>query len=723
MPIMKSIPTTSSTATIHYVRGTGGSKPGDRAVYEWAQHTTPDAAINDFRHLREEYGQQGATRLAQGKYVEPDDAADATHIKIGPRYRVAKPGEVATHERLVTGPEKVKRTEALHIIHSFGVHEVNVDDPEQMRLAFEAVKAHYAESYPGFQIYLGAHADAQGSKAARARGEKGKFHVHVVMNAVIYEDQTIDDRLYKRGHRVAGIAANITAMRVRQDQFLTAHGHEFGLPEQQLADPRSPEARAVRKKDHEQPARERGEVTPQELVRGTIEETFADMSKSPQVVAPLEPKDRVKLFASEVEKRGVATVNIRKGGALGSYKPIKGNAIRGQKLGGSLGDRYTDKGVQEQLEDIAQGRWKPLPEPEQLPPREPERLTREELEALVEEINNTPMVLDYKLEQEALERAAAQQAEELAAQAQATQPEQSERQEISEEERPLDPRMAAILAQQDEADRLRGERVDQAIAERERAAIEARVIEPDSTPAVEEERPSFLTPAEDIEPKAAPVASVPSTPATPTSPETPPVAEAPKKPQGPRSLVQVAGFSDTTDKGVDLLAIVAKENDDGGAYVVYEVAHTAPQAHGQTGLNLKAKRVTRGTGKDVKASVQSVTRITANDYTRLKAAAGDQVADIRGAKTFSFAADVELEYGAYVPDHKTAQPSKSRPKLDANLFARQRRSEEAAQKAFAAGDTSKLTREEAGRWRRFERARDTRPDTSKQTPQSRGLGD
>lgn len=764
MVVVKPMTSTSSTNTIHYVRGTSGSKKGDRAVYEWSQHTRPDSAINDFRRLRREYGQQGATRITQGKYVVPEDPAEATHIKVGGRYREAKANEVARYQRLVGGPDRLKSTEALHIVHSFGHHEVNIDDPMQTYQAFESVKAHYKETYPGAQLYMGAHIDSTGSKAARARGEKGKFHVHVIMNAVIYKEMTVDiydtraedrandppigERTYKRGHRAAGPLRNNTQMRIRSDRFINARGHEFGLPEQKLADPRSPEARAVRKRNHEQPARERGEVTPQERVRTTIEETYADMSKTPQAVAPLNQEDRAKLFASEVEKRGVATVHFRKNGTLGSYKPVKGASIRGQRLGGSLGDRYTDKGVQEQLEDIAQGKWKPLPEPERLPPRPVEPLTYEELEALVEEINNSPMVLEYERTIQEAESARLEAEQERELQLKRERDRKKIEAEINAKHdamlqrslinmdalRKREDDHAASIKAQIEADEseleagIEARRAEQKRSREQRA--EQRILAQNKQDVVEPqakaERPSFLTPVEDfvspsparrespvtkktepvrrtkrteerVETPAPPVAP-PAQPMTQTPAETP--APAPKKPT-PVKRTQILGFSDEGNKGVDLIAIVNKEPEeskDNVATVTFEVAYKADQARGQSGLSLLVKPRPIDKNGERRIIDERRLRISAQQYERMKEAAGDQVAVVRGMKVYSFAADVIGDASrGYQPDMKTVQPSKSRPELDDRLFVHQLQAELAVKKDLAEGRTKDLSSEERKR--------------------------
>lgn len=499
--------TNNTTAAIHYIRGTGGSKMGDRAVYEWAQHTRPDSAIEDFVRLRKTYGQQGAKRRPMGKYFKPDYPSEATHIRIGKNWREAKPGETATHIRVVSSEALVKRSEGIHYVHSFGLHEVNPKDQTQTHAAFESVKALYQEKYPGLQLVMAAHLDSHGSKKAQECGEGGKFHVHVVVNAVIYEEMSVGDRVYPRGNRVSGELNRIFEVWERNDNFLEERGHEFGLPKQVLPSQKSKEGRAVRAGHSVHRAYERGEIAPKELIVNEVEATLEKltMGRYPREIASLVDSDRIEFFVDMLESRGKVRasaryVKSRDEIVLRSFW-VEGSKQRFGKH--ALGDRYSNQGIQEQLEEIAQGRWKPIPEPEQLYPREAEQLTHEELDALVEEINNTPMVLEYEREQEA-KRAATQTApksalEKLTGRKSLISPEQEA--EFKADTDALARRLFGGYEEQRVREDSKRELIEKIEAEQAelRDVTEPRVKE--TKPVTQPTTPSFLSPVSSIKPQ------------------------------------------------------------------------------------------------------------------------------------------------------------------------------------------------------------------------------
>src|SRR5699024_12013371 len=80
----KIIPTDSTTATIRYVmspKARSKQRVEERVAQVYAQHSGISTAAADFLDLRQEHGQQNKVRKSKGRYYEPDDAAEATHLK------------------------------------------------------------------------------------------------------------------------------------------------------------------------------------------------------------------------------------------------------------------------------------------------------------------------------------------------------------------------------------------------------------------------------------------------------------------------------------------------------------------------------------------------------------------------------------------------------------------------------------------------------------------
>src|SRR5690625_2995985 len=88
----KIIPTDSTTATIRYVmspKARSKQRVEERVAQVYGQHSGISTAAADFLDLRQEHGQQGKVRKSKGRYYEPDDAAEATHLKVGKNWRPA----------------------------------------------------------------------------------------------------------------------------------------------------------------------------------------------------------------------------------------------------------------------------------------------------------------------------------------------------------------------------------------------------------------------------------------------------------------------------------------------------------------------------------------------------------------------------------------------------------------------------------------------------------
>lgn len=383
---VKHISSNSSADLNRYLESEQKNADTPRVMYEWGQHCRPETAAADFRALRIAHGRQGELRRLPASYVVPEHPTDATHLKVGKNWRAAKEHETATHRRIEPAEAYQRSAEAYHFIFSFDLESVNPEDPEQTQSAFDAVVAFREQYSPGTQSRFVAQNDAKGSKAANARGEGGKFHVHEAMNSVIARDMVVEGRHYEAGQRVAGPITHVDTYRRRWDQFLAERGHEFGLKPQdrtKLPEIGSEAYRAVRKTDRDHFAREAGELSPQDRARRGVETAYAALAEDPAALRPLDESQRITAFSEAVARTGDAELSLRttKAGDVklrsyrvtGTAKPISQS---------KLGERYSDVGIRVQLERIAQGTWKPLePCPQQKAPRPVTQLFAAELAA------------------------------------------------------------------------------------------------------------------------------------------------------------------------------------------------------------------------------------------------------------------------------------------------------------------------------------------------------
>lgn len=391
--VSKHIPTTSAAALILYLKGEArDGVEAPRAMYAAGQNCAVGPAIEDFRDLRLEHGRDGEIRRMPGSYRRPDDPDEATHLKIGKNWREAKKSETATHLRIEPEVEFTKSYEAFHFVYSFDLAAINPNDPEACRQGFDAVRAFRREQTPGTQSLFIAHGDAKGSKDARERREGGKFHVHEAMNAIVHSEFELGGRVFKPGERVGGAVTHVDSYRAAWDDFLERRGREFGLAPQDvsvLPPPGSKEAKAVRRTDHDFHTRERGGISDQDRARRGVETALESLSKDPARLAALGPGERMDLLADEVAAGGDVTMKLRTNAKVGTrlrslVVPGRAQALTGKQLG----QRYTNDGLDEQLELVAQGRWKPIargrvatpPKVLPLPTHEDDELIREAAE-------------------------------------------------------------------------------------------------------------------------------------------------------------------------------------------------------------------------------------------------------------------------------------------------------------------------------------------------------
>lgn len=374
---MKIIPSSSAGSCVDYLDDAGSvsivdrmdrNEKGQRArvLFASGQHCRPETAKEEFKTLRDEHGRDGEMRTVPATYVSVDqlDSIEPTHLKVGKNWRAAKEDESATHFRVEPTVPLEKRSEAFHYIIAFAPDTVNRDDPEQCRKAFEAVEAMWAQDYPGTQAKLVAHGDAKGSKEAQARGEDGKFHVHVAANAIIHTEMELDGRTFKAGQRMSGALTNVDRMRERWDTFLETRGHEFGLDAQNrevLPEVGSDAYRdKPRRTNQDFWENERGQISDHDRARRGLETAFENLAQDPAAMAQLDQNQRLQRLADEVATTGDLELKMRStkaGEKIRSFVvPDRHQAIGATKLGG----RYTNDGVAQQLELIAQGSWKPF---------------------------------------------------------------------------------------------------------------------------------------------------------------------------------------------------------------------------------------------------------------------------------------------------------------------------------------------------------------------------
>lgn len=201
-----------------------GSTKKERVLHASGLHCRPETSSGEFAALRRRHGKQGAMRKSPASFELPNDDEEATHLRDtrpgGRRYwREARDDETATHVKHEGG--YVRQNEAVHFIIGFGPDEVNPQDLEQVAHAFEYTVAHFRETMPGLQVHLVGQADGKGMTPDPTTGEVGgKFHVHAVANAVVYEDMEVSGRVWHAGSKMSGALTDIDSVRERHDAFM-----------------------------------------------------------------------------------------------------------------------------------------------------------------------------------------------------------------------------------------------------------------------------------------------------------------------------------------------------------------------------------------------------------------------------------------------------------------------------------------------------------------------
>ncbi|MGW6174340.1 hypothetical protein ACWF5H_12660 [Arthrobacter sp. NPDC055138] len=268
MPVEYAGSTPVASRLLRYtVKPKPGQTAGDRVLHIAGQNCRPETAEREFAATRRRHGTQGAKRKSPATYALPEPGDVATYVRRtrpnGRRYwAVAKTGEEATHVR--HEGELVRQAEARHLITSFGLEDVNPEDPEQVARAFEYVVARHAALYPGEQATF----------VGQAEGKGGNFHVHVTRNATLYEDMEVDGKLYRAGRKLAGDLTDIDRMRERADRFLAEHGHEYGLSPQRL--PSVSERKRERRSQRDRRMAAEGALSNHDRIRQAFEAAMDD---------------------------------------------------------------------------------------------------------------------------------------------------------------------------------------------------------------------------------------------------------------------------------------------------------------------------------------------------------------------------------------------------------------------------------------------------------------
>jgi len=314
-------------------------------------------AEREFAALRRVHDKQGAKRKVPAKYELPEPGEAATHIRRarpnGRKYWAAAADRAtATHVRR-EGDGYVDEIQAVHVIVSFGLDEVNPDNPEQVRQSFEFVRAMMTGLYPGVQMKLVSQADGAGKA----------HHVHSVLNAVVLVRMDVDGQVWEAGRKMSGALTDIGRLRERADNFIEQHGAAYGV-EQKL--PSVTEQTAEKRSTRDRRMAAKGEISNHDIIRAAFEDAMND-ARSTDLDG----------FVEVMSEHDV-TVNHR---VTRAGKPDEKHALsyrlddmKTPVRGTSLGDHYAFDSAVQQLEANAAGEERE-PRPEQLRVGAPKPLT------------------------------------------------------------------------------------------------------------------------------------------------------------------------------------------------------------------------------------------------------------------------------------------------------------------------------------------------------------
>lgn len=343
-----------------------GSTKKERVLHAAGLHCRPETSAGEFAALRRRHGKQGAVRKSPASYELPDDGEEATHVRDirpgGRRYwREARDGEKATHVKYEGG--YVRQNEAVHFIIGFGPDEVNPQDPEQVAHAFEYTVAHFRETMPGLQVHLVGQADGKGMTPDPTTGEVGgKFHVHAVANAVVYEDMEVSGRVWHAGSKMSGALTDIDSVRERHDAFMRENSDWGFTQKAKSVSEQKKEKRSVM----DRRMRSRGERSNHDIIRDvvwsalhdprSVDDAFRSTMGDPRTV------DRSAFEAVMTEHGAEHGLSVEDPGWRRGKPPkqrkisYKLNGMPTNVRGEKLGEQYEADFISQQLCAIAAGK-------------------------------------------------------------------------------------------------------------------------------------------------------------------------------------------------------------------------------------------------------------------------------------------------------------------------------------------------------------------------------
>ena len=718
----KIIPTDSTTATIRYVlepKIGAEERAEDRVAQVYAQHSGITTAAGDFLDLRQEYDQQGKVRRGKGRYYEPDDPGEATHLKVGKNWRAARPGETPTHVRVAPEDEVVLCNEGYHMVYSFARHEVNPDDPQQTAEAFRFIQESLTEMYPGEQMLMVGQTDAEGSPEANERGEGGKFHVHVVVNAVLAEGMEVDGERFRAGQRLRGTLTDIDDLRRRMDERLNERHHEYGLPPQMLASVGSAAYERGKSDPASYWARRKGSISDQDKVKEGVDLALEHLAETRSAdLAGMDRSDRMRAFDE-------ALATVTDGDVSASLRELKSGEmkLRSFRVAGrarplahkTLGPRYGDTKIQDQLEQVAQGTWERMPAHQDLthlPDREIGELSgieRQEMTAALQALSErhrtvtpttpAPPVPTYDRVPAALEDLWAEMAAD----------DTSER--VDELDRVI--RSGAPGPRTSQSAEAEGEDLEPAPRRRRQRPADEREEQVPTTPTVAEEPVKAPEPAprpvvapevaqgapESSEGQQKPAPRAYTTP-RPEKPA-PPAAEARKQ----HEHMKIDGFAGVDRKGLEL---IARQSGKQPRFVDFQLRAGTDVAYGHHGLSLNQMETPKG----VKLGY---VKIPDRMLERLEQAAGDNRVEVEGGHVLGVRADITYndKHKLWLP--RRFQESRLEP-VTPDILDQQRQAEREAREQ---GLVSSSRKKSEARQRSLEQA----PEITHDRDRGYGLGD
>lgn len=406
MPTIKMLSGEDAAALLKYVDTDKAEQDAPRVLHAAGLLCNPNTATKEFQETRRKHGKQGAVRKAAASYELPDDGEVAVYVRrVGrtgrPSWALANNGETATHlrregvtyEKLTHGetdgthrrvgrtwrevdpPEATHRAveggyqkerEVIHMIHSYGLHEVNPDNPDDVLRAFENTVSTVKELFPGAQAKLIGQADSTGALDGSGQA---KFHVHVVLNATVARRMEHNGEVWEPGRKLSGALTDIERVRDRADNFLRNHPENGFKPIEKSSRDRKAEIR----RDHDNRMAAQGKVSNDDMLRDAYEDSrdhLIDLHASGQSVDLDTLRSALSARGVETKHDVVGTGRNKGKETLSFWNKDRGTDKNGKmqwRRGSALGAHFTlmdtvDRtsgevipGINSQLEAISQG--------------------------------------------------------------------------------------------------------------------------------------------------------------------------------------------------------------------------------------------------------------------------------------------------------------------------------------------------------------------------------